>query len=366
MRRTSSLIAVVSISTILAATLPAGASGRMREVSSVRVSKSGLGRIEVREGVAAVLQRREGIVALLDVADPKRPRILGRYDDGAVDSLDGDLAFSEDGRFVIYARQTVQFSRDGVHVIDVTDPKNPALHSYSPSGGAYRVLTHSDASGEYVVLLDAVYGLVVYRLVEGVLIPVYNDALPALKVGGPASAGMEIVGRRLYVTTGQTGLQVYDFTNPTNPMVLGAWDGEGLAEVEVVKVGKRVIAYAATEYWFDSNNENEIVVLDVSEPGRIRKVARWFYFFGLDEMNRLEGLTWSGGVLYAAHSESSLVAFRDGRVVGHLEPGRHCDREGEERGCLYKAASPPAFDVERLGALLLVASDDGQLYVVSR
>ena len=367
MRRTYRFIALFALLTLVTAAFPAGAAETMRSISSVRVSESGaLGRVEVRKDLAAVLQRDEGIVALVDVADPRRPKVLGRYDDGATQSLDGDLAFSDDGRFIVYARQTVQFSRDGVHVIDISDPTAPSLRSYSPGGGAYRVLTHMDDSGEYVVLLDAVLGLVVYRLVEGVLVPVAVDALPALKVGGPASAGMEIVGDLLYVTTGETGLQIYDFSDPTAPTLLGEWGEEGLAEIEVVKTGKRITAYAATEYWFDPANENEIVVLDVTDAARIRKAARWSYLPALDGMNRLEGMAWSGGVLYAAHSESGLLAFRGGRAVSYLEAGKTCDRTGEEQGCLYGPSAPPAFDVELLGKSLLMSSDDGRLYVVAR
>lgn len=363
MRRTSFLLALVML---VGAIAPTGAAGAMREISSIRVSKAGgLGRIEVRKDLAAVLQRDEGIVAMVDVADPRHPKVLGRYDDGAAQSLDGDLAFSADGRFVVYARQTVQFSRDGIHVIDVTDPKNPTLRSYSPGGGAYRVLTHSDESGEYVLLLDAVLGLVVYRLVEGVLVPVYVDALPALKVGGPASAGMEIVGDRLYVTTGETGLQVYDFANPVAPSVLGSWTDEGLAEIEIVKEGKRTLAYGAAEYWFDAANENEIVVLDVSDPASIRELDRWSHDKKADESTRLQGLEWRGGILYAAHSGYGLIGFKGGHVVERFRSDR-CVRvtgPGGTPGCLRLA--PIASDVDQLSGGLVVSDALGMLYVVS-
>ena len=329
----------------------------MRVVSSTTLSKEGgLGRVEVRKQLAAVLQRDEGIVALVDMKNPRAPKVLGRYDDGATQSLDGDLAFSSDGRFVVYARQTVQFSRDGIHVIDVTDPTEPSLHSYSPGGGAYRVLTHEHESSEYVVLLDAVLGLAVYRLVEGVLVSVYVDALPALKVGGPASAGMEIVGDRLYVTTGETGLQVYDFADPRTPELLGSWADEGLAEVEVVKNGKKVMVYAATEYWFDPTNVNHVVELDASDPGRIRELDRWLLGGrSTAPEERVQGLEWWDGVLYAAQTQKGLVGLTD-----HL-----CPDMGPSHGCSPHLEGVVAFDVDRLGQHLLVTDLEGWLHVVA-
>ena len=361
MRRTSLFIALATVVAVLASAFPAGASAGMRAISSVRVSKEGaLGRVEVRKDMAAALQRDEGIVALVDVADPRRPKILGRYDDGATQSLDGDLAFSDDGRFVIYARQTVQFSRDGIHVIDVTDPKSPTLRSYSPGGGAYRVLFHSDGSGDYVLLLDAVLGLVVYRFVEGVLIPVHVDALPALKVGGPASAGMEIVGDRLYVTTGETGLQVYDLSDPTAPTILGSWGDEGLAEVEVVASRRKVTVYAATEYWFDPTNENQVVVLNATDPARIKVVDRWSYApYGNkppDEAHRLQGLEWRDGVLYAASGEDGVLGFT---MCGTIP-------ESSDPPCSPHLEGAVAVDVDSLDARLLVTDRAGRLLVVER
>ncbi|HEX2195601.1 MAG TPA: hypothetical protein VHJ76_01640, partial [Actinomycetota bacterium] len=68
------------------------------KVGAVEVSEAaGLGRVELHGKLAAVLQRDEGIVSLVDVSKPGRPKVLGRYDGGiegqrAGQSLDGDLA----------------------------------------------------------------------------------------------------------------------------------------------------------------------------------------------------------------------------------------------------------------------------------
>ena len=168
----------------------------VKKLGELEVSKdAGLGQIELHGKIGAVLQRDEGAVALLDLKNPAKPKVLGRYDDDIADSFDGDLAFSDDGRWLIYARQTHQFSKDGLHVLDVSDPKAPRLAFYQPQGGAFRVAYYKDGSDEYVVSMDAVTGLVVNRFesTTGALVPVYADPLPIIrKVGGPASAGILI------------------------------------------------------------------------------------------------------------------------------------------------------------------------------
>lgn len=292
--------------------------------SRVLSKTAGLGRIEVRRGLAAVLQRDEGIVTLVDVSDPFVPRVLGRYDDDAQDSLDGDLVFSSDGHWLFYARQTVQFSRDGIHVLDVSDPAAPRLASYQPGGGSFRIDYFRSGDAEYVVVLDAVDGLVINRFVRetGALVKVFQDAEPALKVGGPASAGVfidkkdPITGKQLmYITTGRTGLQIYDLTTPETPSIIGTWDEVGLAEVEVRRSKTTRVVYAATEYWFDGSLEPEIVVLDAKNLDNIRKTDTWSLGLAADDLWRVQGMDRYHGGLFVAHSHAGLVVFRrDGYI----------------------------------------------------
>ncbi|MDQ4025645.1 MAG: hypothetical protein M3217_09190, partial [Actinomycetota bacterium] len=165
-------------------------------ISDTVVSEAaGLGQIEIRGEVGAVLQRDEGIVALLDVSDLDRPKVVGRYDDDAQRSLDGDLAFSDDGKWLFYARQTEQFSKDGIHVLDVSDPSAPRLATYQPQGGSFRIAYYATEGAEWVISLDAIHGLVINRFerTSGQLVPIHVDPLPAGKVGGPASAGLAVV-----------------------------------------------------------------------------------------------------------------------------------------------------------------------------
>lgn len=334
----------------------------LKAVSEREISEAaGLGRIEVAGKIGAVLGRDEGEVTLLDLSDRSKPKPLGSYDDDIPDSFDGDLAFSDDGRWLFYARQTHQFSKDGLHVLDVADPEAPSLAHYSPAGGAFRVAYHEDEAGAWVFLLDAIDGFVVYRFepTTGVVIPVHVDALPALKVGGPASAGISIDrkdpvagGPLAYVTTGTTGLQVFDISDPSAPTELGSWAEAGLAEVEVRATKGRRLVYVAPEYWFGKSAPSEVIVLDATDLGDIRVKGR-FALPDLPEVDaqdayRLQGMALAGDRLYVAHSSAGLVAFdlAGGRIVA---AARRAAARNEGAAPLV---APYAMDVEVAGGLV--------------
>ncbi|MEA2447282.1 MAG: hypothetical protein QOK47_919 [Actinomycetota bacterium] len=333
---------------------------RTRLVASTIVSKeAGLGRIEFSGAVGAVLQRDEGAVAMLDMSQPARPKVVGRYDDDIQDSFDGDLAFSHDGQFLFYARQTHQFSKDGVHVLDVSDPTSPQLAFYQASGGTLRIAYYFDGTDEWVVFLDAVDGLVVCRFVResGSLAEVYRDPDPALeKVGGPASAGLFIDPKDpqtetplLYVSTGGSGLQIYDFSDPTTPTELGSWADVGLAEVEVKRTPKKRIVYAATEYWFDDQISPEVVVLDATKPDAIKRVRTLRLKVPTDNNWRVQGMAWAGKRLLVAHSHAGLIGFTTkGAVSARALIGSVPHEGAGVPGSVY------AMDVERRGKLIYV------------
>lgn len=317
-------------------------------------TEAGLGRIELHGKLGAVLQRDEGTVALLDMKNPAKPKVLGRYDT-AVDSLDGDLAFSSDGKWLFYARQTSNFDEEGLHVLDVSDPKNPSLAFYLPAGGAYRVQYMKQGDAQWVVLLDAVDGLVVSRFIPetGALVPVHVDPLPALKVGGPASAGFFYDAKDpalgvplLYVTTGRTGLQVFDYSNPASPTMLGSWADVGLAEVEVEATKKSRTVYAASEYWFNKTLEPEIFVLDATKLDAINQRRKISLGLPAAPENFIQGVALKGERLYAAHSAKGVVVFdtRSGRPVDSFVA------KGARNANAGVQASPYAIDVELMGS----------------
>jgi len=351
----------------------------MKLVRSLRISETaGLGNIELHGKVGAVLQRDEGIVAMLDVSNPAKPKIVGRYTDGAQDSFDGDLAFAHDGAFLFYARQTHQFSKDGVHVLDVSDPAAPTSLFYQASGGTLEVAYHYDGTDEWVIFLDAIDGLVVTRFVRasGSLVEVFRDPEPVTtKVGGPASAGLVVDPKDpatgnpfLYVSTGGSGLQIYNFSDPTAPALLGEWNEFGLADLVVRRTTSTRTVYAATEYWFDKSLKPRVIVLDASDPASISKTRALSLGLPADDQWRVQGMAWAGRRLLIAHSHAGLVALNPrGKLTARALIG----------GAMNSAAEPPpkeqagfstaayAMDVERKGPFVYLSdAATGTLHVL--
>jgi hypothetical protein len=341
----------------------------MASSSSIEVSKvGGLGQIDVHKKVAAVVQRDEGLVALVDIAKPSRPKILGRYEDTVAGSLDGDVSFSDDGNWLFYARQTSDFDEDGVHILNVEDKTAPTLTMIHPAGGAFRLDYYKDDAGEWLAVLDAIDGLVLYRFVResGTIVKVFQDAAPALKVGGPASAGVHIVPKDpisgaplMYITTGMTGLQVYDITDPMAPTIVGDWSDVGLADVDVKTTKKKRTVYAATEYWFDPSLPPQVIQLDATDLGAIEKVATRGLGLPADDMWRVQGIDMSYDGLYVAHSHAGVLRMRGNHILGHASfPGPHNEGAG------YNAA-PYAMDVvlESRGYVLITDASSGRLSI---
>ena len=353
----------------------ARASCQMTRLGAVEISTTaGLGQIEVRGNLAAVVQREQGFVALVDVSDPASPRVLGRYDGNTGrpeldDSFDGDVVFSSDGRYLFYARQTHQFSLDGLHVIDVSNPAEPSLVQYLPGGGTLRVAYHRDGDEEYVITADAVAGIMVFRFLRSggaaALVPVHVDSQPLLKVGGPASAGLYVdpddpVLHKplLYVTTGETGLQVFDFSDPASPVLLGVWATSGLADFEVDATASGRTVYAATEYWFTPSTPPRIVVLNATNLGAIGERERFSpgtpdYASGVSW--RLQGIELSGGLLYVAHSHGG-VGVIDTCCLGAEPRGSSNDLGDGNTGGEFPSGSnhPYAMDLEVSGGVVWV------------
>lgn len=296
-------------------------------VGAVDVSAElGLGQVAVHGDLAAVVQRDEGRVALVDLADPTAPTVLGSYDGGTGQSsldhpLDGDVAFSDDGTLLFHARQTSDYSNEGLHVLDVSDPSAPVLTDLAPQGGMLRVAHAQVGDAELVATMDAVNGLTIFEVVRtpvgARVVPVHVDPLPALKVGGPASAGLEFVvddpvtgGAVLVASDGVEGLHLYDVSDARNVSILGAWGDQGLAAVAVEFRDGRRLVHAATEYWFDETTPPEIITLDTTDPTAITEVTRRnLGDYGGDLAWKLGGLELVDGELVVAHGHAGLISI---------------------------------------------------------
>ncbi|HEU4481038.1 MAG TPA: hypothetical protein VFS18_04060, partial [Actinomycetota bacterium] len=164
----------------------------------------------------------------------------------------------------------------------------------------------------------------------------------------------------LYATTGRTGLQVFDLADPAAPVEVGAWDGVGLAEVEVRATKRKRVVYAATEYWFDGSLVPEIVVLDASKLDAIERSRRLAIGAPADDAARVQGMTLHGDRILVAHSSLGTMSLtKNGRVKG---VARYERPRNEGAGV---TSSPYSFDVEASGRYIYIAdAATGRLHTV--
>ncbi|MGY5880864.1 MAG: hypothetical protein RTV31_11470 [Candidatus Thorarchaeota archaeon] len=165
--------------------------------------------VEVAGDIAYVLDTNEEHpvdLVLIDISDPTNPVELSSWSDGG-HPWELDVA----GNFVYVAD-----GFEGLEIINVTDPENPSeLCQYDGSGEIYDVQIVDDIA--YVA--DWNWGLLVLNVSD----PASPDLLASKSITG-ACLHVYVEGNFVYATdhrSEQTGLVIYDITNPANPILVG-------------------------------------------------------------------------------------------------------------------------------------------------
>ena len=256
-----------------------------------------------------------GVLAIVDVSDPRRPTVLGHWgndhpDEGDVFFFAADVAVS--GTFAYVAdwqdgASPFWHARTGLKIFDVSDPDAPVLHS------TYR--THASVMGIEVVGSRAYVG----DEGEGLIVLDLSDPAVPTRIGNYHSPRdlrkMAKSGDLLYVTDELNGISILDVSQPDRPRLVGVyqssessgrwgdnWDVEvraalaylsaGYGGLEVVDVRDPANPSLAGSFPFNSNQAIAlklnplhadiahvgvkgawIVNFDISDPGDIREVA---------------------------------------------------------------------------------------------
>ena len=226
--------------------------------------------------VAAVVE--DGI-QIINVTDPSNPVGTGSITDGAGTALDGasavDVFGTGGGTYVAVASY-----REGIQIINVTDPSNPV---------AVAAIFDDDAA-----LLDNARGVDAFRVGGSTyvavtsrgdsslgVVNVTDPARPALiagvRDGGSAATLLEgargvdtfVTGGSTYAVVaahGDSGLQLVDIADPSDPSPISSVaDGPtlllgGAASVATVNIGSAVYALAVSMF------ESGIQAVDVTNP----------------------------------------------------------------------------------------------------
>jgi hypothetical protein len=219
------------------------------------VENSKLGEMDVKAGIAAVaIQEPIGGAMFFDVSDPAHPKYLSTYlhaECGLGDNCGAYVELTPDGKTAVLSVQQTSGTPGpvagnpgtfpGVALIDLSDPKSPALsQEYVPAAvqGVHTTRTHlheiGPAPGLYMYVIQNAVGVEIARIESTPLGP---KAVRVANIPVPDANNLSNVHDTfiqtdtidnkvyLYQAGGFTfGFRVYDVTNPAAPVEVGQWD----------------------------------------------------------------------------------------------------------------------------------------------
>lgn len=167
-----------------------------------------------------------GRLAIVDVSNPASPAEVGAANLSDITSV-GDIAV--EGQYAYLGRydEDSNSQLQGLTILNVSNPASPTeVGSFTTSGGTYADVYDVDVAGSLVYLAASDAGL---RIVD-----VSNPSSP-VEVGSHSFAAKSVTvsGRYAYVTDGLR-LGIFDISDVTNPIQIGAFQMSGAADVLLV------------------------------------------------------------------------------------------------------------------------------------
>ncbi|MCC7500426.1 hypothetical protein IT396_01330, partial [Candidatus Nomurabacteria bacterium] len=216
-------------------------------------------------------------IKILDVANPASPVLVGSYSD-----ITGPYDLEVSGKYLF----AVDLNDDELHIIDISDPANPAVAAVYTSGllAPYGVAVY----GRYAYVASQDNG-------DIVVVDISNPKSPALAgtyAGDGAPAALYVSGKYLYVADAGAGFYILDVSNPTSPSLVSGSTYDALGAYYGVQV--------AGNYAYITEHAGTLRVLNVANPESVSLVGS--YSTGGAPWN----VTVSGKYAYVAADASGL------------------------------------------------------------
>ncbi len=246
--------------------------------------------VQVRGNYLYVAAGDQGL-KIYDISQPFAPFLVGGLVVPGTPigvSVSGDIAYLATGRY------------DGLQIIDVSDPSNPELIAGDDTIEAYDV----DVEGNFTYVATSENGLSIYDVTDpaaplrigqwddeleitgmkrvlasdGFLYCVYRNNLYIIDTNTPSAPSlvalygepgvngfrsMEIEWPFAYTTAWDTGVWIFDLSDPTNPSVVSQYETKGAALGITVHGDYAYVADGTDVAWWQSGG---LRILDVSNP----------------------------------------------------------------------------------------------------
>ncbi len=198
--------------------------------------------------------------------------------------------------------------------LDVDDPTDPQLQSYSSGSGFSRDPDEIWLEGGRAYVAKKTRGVDILNI-SGPSAMEYLGTYYAEGPVAPIAKGIHVVGERLYVADEAYGLQIIDVHNPSSPTLLGEVGnifGEGVW-------CEGAVAYVAADY-------PGVYVVDVSNPRRPHLLLPEALSIPGDPPGRAVDVQVEDGLLYVAAENRGIAVFdveqpESARLLGTLDTG---------------------------------------------
>src|SRR3989338_122928 len=189
--------------------------------------------------------------------------------------------------FVSHQYAYVAASADGLRVIDITDPNNPALVGQEDT----------DPGTAYSVVVSGNYAYVAYS--SGLAI--FDVSVPSapVKIGdtvGGSGDDLALSGNYVYLLSNAAGLRSIDITDPYNPQVFDTLN-VGTGTLENLEI--------SGHFAYITDTDDGLFVIDISNPTDLVQVGT------VDNGNYASALVLSGHYAYIGNNLDSSVEIID-------------------------------------------------------
>lgn len=243
------------------------------------------------EGQFAYLTGINPQITVIDVENPKQPRVISTY--GSVSNitdisiqgqyayvLDKDygisiMALSKSGQLSCYSScpikgegQTIAISKgialvalgdSGVAVVDISNARRPAVIGSFKEEEFSLYIERAFIQGDLAYLTGRFSGALILDIADP-----RKPEMAARFIGTNDIKDISFSGNRAYLASEYSGLQIFDLKDPLKPTLIGSYDTQYANAVEI-----------SGNYAFIADGADGLVIADISQPDNIQAVTTY-------------------------------------------------------------------------------------------